>query len=415
MHRKVLLSVLFATLTAAHAQSQPYAGQTITVLLPPWGTLPKSMLDSFTKSSGINVDMQTLGWDEIRAKIVTSMVAGTPPADITELDWSWVGQFGASNWYTPLDKLIDPKLVADIGPSKIFTYNKQLLGIPYANDFRVVIYNKAMFNKAGIKTLPTTPQNMFKAAQQLKAKGVVKYPIAVPMSATEGSATVWYMLTKAFGGDLFSADMKPLFTAKTSPGYQALKWELDALKAGLIDPGATGLTDVQAQDNFKAGKAAIDLAGWPGNLPVYNDKAKSKVAGNAAAMTVPGTLGKSRTFGLPEALGIPSNSEHKEAAAEFIKWWMQPANQQQAYTALGVMPTRTSVLQTLNKAGKLQSGAALVKQLGGVEPLYAGGTPQWHPQFSADVAAIINRAAKGQLNVDQAIAAIAEAAAKAQK
>jgi multiple sugar transport system substrate-binding protein len=402
--------------TAALTQAdQPYAGQTISLLLPPWGTLSKSMLDRFETDTGIKVEMQTLGWDEIRSKILTSMVAGTAPADITELDWSWVGQFGAAGWYTPLEGMVDQKLVADIAPSSIFTYNKQLLGVPYANDFRVVIFNKAMFAKAGIKKLPTTPQELFNAAKILKQKGVVKYPIGVPLSATEGSSTAWYLLTKAFGGELFSSDFKPLFTNKTSAGFKALQWEIDALKAKLIDPAQTGLTDVQTQELFKAGKIAIDLAGWPGNLPVYNDAKKSKIAGQASAMLVPGVGGKSRTFGLPEALGIPSNSEHKEAAFEFIKWWMQPENTKQVYSELGDLPTRTSVLQDLNKQGKLESGTVLIKQLSSVEPLFAQGTPEWFPQFSGGVASIINRAAKGQLSVEQAVQQIAQQAQKAKQ
>jgi multiple sugar transport system substrate-binding protein len=410
-----LLSTLLLLSGGGAQAAQPYAGTTINVLLPPWGTLPKNMLDRFTKSTGIKVELQTLGWDEIRSKIVTSMVAGTPPADVTEVDWSWVGQFGAAQWYTPLNTLIDPKLVADIAPSKIFMYDKKLIGLPYANDFRVIIYNKGMVARAGLKTLPTTPQALFAAAQTLKQKGIVKYPIGLPLSASEGTSTAWYLLTKAFGGDLFSADGKPQFTSPSSAGYQALKWELDALKAGLIDPAQTGLTDVQTQDLFKSGSVAIDLAGWPGNLPVYNDPKKSKVAGQAAALLVPGTAGRSRTLGLPEALGIPSNAAHPQAAAVFIRWWMEPANVQQVYTDLGLLPTRTSALQTINRQGKLQSGATLIKQLAGVEPLFAAGTPEWYPQFSTSVAATINRAAKGQLNVDQAIKLIAEQAATAQQ
>ena len=396
-------------------KAQPYAGTTITVLLPPWSTLPKSMLDQFTKSSGIQVNLQTLGWDDIRAKIVTSMVAGSAPADVTEVDWSWVGQFGAANWYTPLGGLLDKSLVSDLAPASIFTYKNQLIAAPYFNDYRVMIYNKAMFARAGVKALPTTPQALSAAATLIKQKGVSKFPIGVPLSATEGTSTAWYLLTKAFGGELFTSDFKPLFTSPSSAGYKALKWELDALKAGLIDPAQTGLTDVQTQEAFKAGKIAIDLAGWAGNLPVYNDAKKSKIAGQASALLFPHVGAKSRTIGLPGAMGIPSNAQNKGAAAEFIKWWLQPANGEQIFSELGMLPTRTTILQSLNKKGKLQSGPTLLTQLAGVEPLFAGGTPEWYPQFSSGVAATINQAAKGQLTVDQAVQQIAQQAQKAQQ
>jgi multiple sugar transport system substrate-binding protein len=399
---------------AAHAASdQPYAGQTISVLLPPWGTLPKAMTDAFTAKTGITVDMQTQGWDQIHAKILTAMIANNPPADVTEVDWSWVGQFGAAGWYEPLQGKVAASVVQDIASSKIFTMDGKLIAMPYNNDFRVLIVNKAMFDKAGITEMPTTMVALWQDAVALKKSGVT-YPIALPLSANEGTSTAWYLLTKAFGGDLFDASMKPEFTAPDSAGYKALDWIVRAVKAGLIDPASTGLTDVQVQAFLSGGQAAIDLAGWAGNLTVYNDPTKSKVAGHVVAALMPSATGHSRSFGLPEALGIPANAKNKGAALAFIDWWMQPAVQVQAYQALGDLPTSTTALSDLSRDGKLPSGEVLLKQIPTVEPLFAQGTPEWYPQFSAGVSSAINQAAKGQLTVDQAIAQIATQAKKAQ-
>jgi multiple sugar transport system substrate-binding protein len=398
---------------AAYADSaKPYAGQTISVLLPPWGTLPKAMTDRFKAETGIAINMQTQGWDQIHAKILTAMIANNPPADVTEVDWSWVGQFGAAGWYTPLQGKVPASVVADIAPSKIFTVDGNLIGLPYNNDFRVLIVNKAMFDKAGITTLPTTMDALWNDAVALKKSGVT-YPIALPLSANEGTSTAWYLLTKAFGGDLFDAKMNPEFTSPDSGGYKALDWIVKAVKAGLIDPASTGLTDVQVQAFLSGGQAAIDLAGWAGNLTVYNDPTKSKVAGHVVAALMPSATGHSRSFGLPEALGIPSNAAHKEAALAFIEWWMQPQVQIGAYNALGDLPTSTAALSDLSKAGKLPSGDVLLKQIPTVEPLFAQGTPEWYPQFSAGVSSAINEAAKGQITVAQAIAQIAAQAQKA--
>ena len=56
--------------------TQPVLAQDqLSVLLPPWGTLPKELTDEFAAEQGVDLDTQTLGWDEIRTKIVTSMVA----------------------------------------------------------------------------------------------------------------------------------------------------------------------------------------------------------------------------------------------------------------------------------------------------------------------------------------------------
>lgn len=418
--RSIVLATVASLLLAAAAPAmaeadKPYAGQSIAVLFPPWTTLPKSMTDRFTAQTGIKISLETLGWDDIRTKIVTSMVAGSAPADVTEVDWSWVGQFGAANWYLPLDGIVDPKVTADLPTDAIFTYDGKLIALPYNNDFRLLILNEDHLKKAGIGKAPTTPDELLANAKAIKAKGIVQYPIGLPFSSTEGSATAWYLLTKAFGGDLFDKDFKPLFTTPDSAGYKAMAWEIDALKTGLVDPAATGLKDVEIQELFKNGQITFDLAGWAGNIAVYTDPTKSKVASTAVGALMPNVSGKTRSFGLPGAAGIPAASQHKEAAAVFVKWMVDPENQIESYAALGNLPTRTSVLQTLNKDGKLASGKVLLEEAAVVEPLFKQGTPGWYPQFSSAVATALNQAAKGQLTVDAALKQIAEQAAEAMK
>lgn len=411
MKRRHFLLSASALSLSAFAPAMAFAQGALAVLLPPWVTLPKEMTDTY---KGGGLDIQTLGWDEIRTKIVTSMLANTAPASVTEMDWSWVGQFGSAGWYDPLDALLSDELKADLPTTSIFTYDGKLIGVPYNNDFRVLIYNAGHLTAAGV-AVPKTPAELLDAARAVKAAKIADYPIALPLSASEGAATAWYLLTKAFGGDLFDADFKPLFTDPASAGYQAMAFEIAALNEGLIDPASTSLKDVEVQELFKAGKATFDVAGWAGNLAVYTDPAKSQVAADVAAALMPNVNGVSRTFGLPGALGIPANAENKEQAAGFIQWMLDPATMEANYRLLGNLPTRLSVLKTLNEAGNLKQGDVLIAQAEVVEPLFAQGTPGWYPEFSGAVATALNAAAKGQLTVDQAVAQIADAAATAQE
>jgi multiple sugar transport system substrate-binding protein len=130
---------------------------------------------------------------------------------------------------------------------------------------------------------------------------------------------------------------------------------------------------------------------------------------------MPSASGPSRTFGLPGAVGVPSASSHKEAAGAFVNWLLKPENQTECYTALGNLPTRTTVLDSLNSAGKLAGGKVLIEQAALVEPLFAQGTPAWYPQFSSVAATAINQVAKGQISVDDAVKQIAAGAAEAMK
>jgi multiple sugar transport system substrate-binding protein len=163
---------------------------------------------------------------------------------------------------------------------------------------------------------------------------------------------------------------------------------------------------------FAKGLTSIMISGEPGRLGQMNDPAQSSVAGQVIAIVVPTASGVTRSYGLPEALGIPKVSQNQDAAIAFVKWFTTKQFQIANY-ANGVLPTRTSALADLNGAGKLQSGDALVAQSKVVEPLFAQGTPTWYPQFSSAVNTAINGVAKGQVTVDQAMQNIADATQKA--
>ena len=415
MHKLILpllASVAMAIALPAFAQEKPLAGQSISVLLP--SPQDPNIAADFEAATGVHVDLQTLSWDDIRPKLVTALVAGTSPADVTEFDWSWMGQFNAAGWYLPLNDVIDADTIADIGVAKSFMVDGKLLGVPYSNDFRVMLVNKKHFTDAGVTEMPKTLDDLVVAAKKIKEKGITQYPVGLPLSATEGASTSWYLLTKAFGGELFDKDFNPLFITPDSAGYKALAFELMLLKEGLVDPAATGLKDSQINESmFSQGITSIMISGEPGRLGSMEDPAKSKVTGQTGAILVPTASGTTRSFGLPEALGIPNTYANKDAAVAFVKWFTSKDFQKRNLANNGILPTRTSALDELNVAGKLLSGDALVAQSKTVEALFPQGTPAWYPQFSSGVNTAINSAAKGQLTVDEAMQAIADAAKEA--
>jgi multiple sugar transport system substrate-binding protein len=415
MRRRLLLTTIALSslmlAVPALAQDKPYAGTTITVLMPS----PQSpdIAAKFEAETGIKVDLQTLSWDDIRPKLVSALIAGTAPADVTEFDWSWTGQFAAADWYLPLNDAIDAETVKDIAGTSIFTINGNILGIPYTNDFRVMLINRKHFTDAGITGTPKTLAELMDAAKTIKEKGITEYPVGIPLSPTEGASTTWYLLTKAFGGELFDADFNPLFTTPDSAGYKAMAYELDLLNAGLVDPAATGLRDAQINDEYFAkGLTSIMISGEPGRLGQMNDPAQSQVAGQVEAILVATESGQTRSYGLLEALAVPKASPNQGAAIEFVKWFTSNAWQVENYNT-GVLPTRTSALAELNEAGKLQSGDVLVEESKYVEALFPQGTPTWYPEFSTAVNTNLNSAAKGEITVDQAVANIAKAVEEA--
>ncbi len=383
-------------------------GQTITVLLP--YKVPSSILDGFTQKYGVDVTFNTAGFDAIHSKLIVANEAQSNIADVTEFDWSFTGQFAAAGWYEPLEDGLDPSVANDLGNTdKPFMDSAgHLYAACYSNDFRMSVYNKQLFQTAGVSKFPQTFDELDAVNQKLKASGAVQYPMAIAMAATEGGVTPWYLLTLAMGGQLFDENNQPVFGDPGSAAEKALQYEIDAVKNGDVPPGAVTTDDGPAFDQFTAGQAAIQLASSPGNLPTANDASQSKIAGNAEGALVPGVDGPGASFGLPEGLGIPVTSDHKDAALAFINWWESPDVQVQMYEKAGFLPCGTSGVDALSKAGKLQSGPAISAELTHVEPLFPSGAPTWYSQFTSDAQGLINSAIKGDISASDALSQLAD-------
>jgi multiple sugar transport system substrate-binding protein len=391
--------------------SRAYAGQTISVLLPPWGDMAQSQLAKFTAATGIKVNLEQMAWDSIHDKVVSAEAAGVAPADVTEVDWSWVGQFGAAGWYTPLNKWLPASLIKDSPVAANFSVSGQQIAMPYNIDFRSTIVNMTLLKKAGITSPPATWAQLVTDAQQVKAHGVLASPVGVPLSVTEGTSTPWYALIKSAGGTVLDSSGNPAFTASASAGAQALQFEATLYKDGLIPPGEISLTDQQTSDLFASGQIAIELSYSPSALPGYVTPASSKVAKDDIVLApIPGTDGTTTgTFGLPEGLGIPKQSAHQAAAAMFIYWWEQLPQLLASYNNpnMGNVPPLTSAISYLNAHNDLVDGSEVMAILPSVSPLFTGGAPNWYPQFSTDVATMIQNVVEGKSSVSAGLSQLA--------
>jgi multiple sugar transport system substrate-binding protein len=387
----------------------PVRGEHITVVLPSYANPPKELISAFERESGAAVSVDTASWDDVHDRIVTAEAAGHAAGDVTEVDWSWVGQFGQAGWYTPLEASLPAGVLADLDNTSTFTHGGHVLAACYNNDVRIGAYNKQLFAKAGIGAPPVTIDELRDDLATLQSSGVSAHPLALAAAATEGSATLWYLLTKVMGGELLDAKGQPAFTNPGSGGYRALAFEVEAVRRGWAAPSAPSTTDVQADALFTGGQAAVQLAGNPGELSVANDPSQSKVAGQVEYFLEPGldkTGGPGPTYGLPEGLGIPKASAHKAAALAFIAFMTRPEVGEELFAG-GTLPCRRSAVHALSAAGRLAGGPTIEQEIGHVTPLFRGGPPPWYPKFSTEVAAQVNAAVKGEVTVATAIERLA--------
>ncbi|MCU1474277.1 MAG: extracellular solute-binding protein family 1 [Amnibacterium sp.] len=388
-----------------------YAGTTISVMMPPWGSFKKSVLQQFTAKTGIKVNLQTLAWDSIHDKVVTTEASGQAPADVVELDWTWVSQFGAAGWLAPLDQYLSAAQLKDSVGASTFVQGGKQIGVPYSLDFRGSEYDMTMLKKAGITSAPTTWDEVLIAARAVKKAGVVAHPIGLPLKILEGTSTPWYALVRSSGGQILTPKGKPAFDSG-GLGQAALEFIHTAYSEGLIDPGAIGLTDQQVGDNFAAGESAMVLATGPGGNAQFTDPAKSKISKDQLQFAhVPGQKDATGpTVSLEEALSIPKASKHPEAAAEFITWWLQPAQLITAYhdPDMGLLPPSSAALKELADSGKLADAQTIQTLEPTIQAVIPGGTPTWYSKFSSAAAATIQSVALGHTSAAAGIQKLAK-------
>ncbi len=411
------LSVATATSASASGKPASLAGQTINVAIA--YPAPKADLAQFTKQTGIKVNWNYVQWDSLQTKIAAAAQAHSYFADVADVDWSKVGEYYATKWFTPLNKYFPLAGVkAQFPQAPAFIRNGQLMGMPMDGSLLVTTINEKDLKAAGVKTDPTTLAQYQADLKAVAAKTSVKHPLDIPFAAAEGLSTYWYEMTAAFGGNVLSANYKPLFTSPSSPGYKALTWMVNAYKTGLVPKANLNMQDYQALETDQAhGLTASAFSDYSGDLgTIYQVPSESKVVGQMKYIPTPGASGVGSNLGNPDGIGIPAQAKHVAAAVAFMKWMELPANQAAFAGARGAkdviqtfpLPANRGGLADLVKSKKVPGAATLESLIENhAKPIFPAGAPPWYSQFSNAVYTNIHEAASGGESVSAAINAIA--------
>jgi multiple sugar transport system substrate-binding protein len=388
------------------------APQAISVLVPPWAKMSDEALQAFQKKSNITVNLSIVDWDQIHDKIAVASAGNTAAADVTEMDWSWVGQFSDAGWYTDLAGYGVATMRDDMPLLPIFTAKGKVLAAPYSNDFRIIGYNKKQFDAAGITTFPATWDELIASARKVQSAGAVKYPLAFMLAPFEETTTNFLLFALARSGGMFGAN-----NALSEPNTLATFKFVDQLvRDKLVDPNTVSMKISEVNQAFLNGDQAVNFGGWPGIVATANDPSQSKVIDQVAVGLMPGHGNvRTATFGLPEGVGIPVSSKNKAAAWKFIEFFVSADAQMDLWKVNQVLPTRVSMLQKLVGAGSIAGGEAIVEEAKAILPLFPAGTPSWYPQFSATLQNLVFQIATGAVTPEDATRQIAKRVSELQR
>jgi len=197
----------------------------------------------------------------------------------------------------------------------------KLDAVPYATNASGVVYNKALFKKAGITKTPTTWDELIADAKTLKAKGIT--PFELPFQDSWTTMGVFNQLSSNMVGSswikerknnktTFASTYKPVMTKYLEISKYAQKDYMGTTYNDGTKALAEGKAAMMINGNFvipqaKTSKKDVDLDMF--KLPVNNDASKNKV-----------------TSGIDVALAVSKNSKNKAAAMKFVKFMMTDKN-----------------------------------------------------------------------------------------
>ncbi|CAM5381529.1 extracellular solute-binding protein [Streptomyces xanthochromogenes] len=308
----------------------------------------QALVTEFEKANPtIKVKYVNVPFDQAQNKFDTAAGAKGAP-DVLRAEVGWTPAFAKKGYFLPLDGTEALADQAKFGPNLIkqAQFQGKTYGVPLVTDTLALVYNKALFAKAGITKAPATWDELKADAALVKEKaGVDGY---------WGSTAGYYAQPFLYGEGTDTVDAAgKKVTIASAPAVKGLEtWK------GLFDGPGLHKADVTAdayahiQDAFVNGKVAAIVQG-PWEITNFYKGAAFKDKANLGIATVPaGSAGKAGapTGGHNLSVYAGSDKAHAAAAMKFVNFMTSAKSQESIALKNSTLPTREDAYTAQVKA-----------------------------------------------------------------
>ncbi|MEV3860383.1 extracellular solute-binding protein [Streptomyces sp. NPDC050095] len=365
----------------------------------------KALIKEFEAANkDVKVKYVNVPFDQAQNKFDTAAGASGAP-DVLRAEVGWTPAFAKKSYLLPLDGTealaekdkFQPNLI------KQAQYEGKTYGVPLVTDTLALVYNKALFKKAGITEAPTTWDQLKKDAATVKAKtGVDGY---------WGSEKGYYLepFLMGEGTDTVDAAAKKI-TLNSAEGQKATKTWLTTFDGkGLHKADVTADSYAHRQDAFVNGKVAMTVEG-PWEVTNFYKGSAFKDKANLGVATVPaGSTGKAAapTGGHNLSVYAGSDKAHQTASLKFVKWMTSAATQSKIALKNATLPTRDDAYTAEVTADPGLAGFQKVLPAAQPRPELPEYGSLWGPLDTE-----LPKAASGKEGLDKAIDAVVTQYAK---
>jgi ABC-type glycerol-3-phosphate transport system substrate-binding protein len=403
----VLMTVitLFVLLGVGQYSQPTYAqGVTLRALIrPDEGGNVALYSQKFKESTGIDVQVDFIGWDTIHDKTITTLAGGGGGYDIIFIPSANVVEFTAGGWFEPIDDQITDATRADWLEAVVnmYTIDGHLLAMPWYAGGAHMAYNMDVLDKAGVdpQTIKTWADFMA-VCEKIATTKATDFCFA-PSAKYPGEWYYnWGTMVASMGGEFFDKDGAPIFQ-NTGEALAAMKMLKDGVDKGYFDKAGVALDDYETLIEFGTGQTAFLLDSTWSVTQANKNVELSKIVGKAGLILIPGT-DKLRSGGYLYAggLGVLKSSQHKDEAKQFLTL-LTSEEAQKHHAAEGAnMPTRLALYKDADIAKAWAGFETLAEQL-----TYGKFPPQfgWFEEWRRSVASATQDVMSGTKSPEDAI------------
>jgi multiple sugar transport system substrate-binding protein len=368
-------------------------GVTLTLWTMPNSPKPKEdlqkMVAPFTAKTGVNVDVQEVGWDVQFDRIRNAAVSGEGP-DITQAGTTQVPFFAALGGFMDLSDRVE-----EIGGSGAYaegiwnttqvTGQEGTWAVPWFTEARSIYYRKDVLEQAGVD--PATAFTDLDAFRNTLQAIKDKVPEIEPFGAPGKKAFDLVHNVMPFVWDNGGAELNADATQATinSPEAQAgVDYVASLITDGLYDKSQLERDGTQVENQFKGGRLAVWIGGpWVlGSIGRAEDDTWDETArANVGVAPMPtGPQGQAYTFVGGSDLMVFKDTEHPNEAWALVKFLSEDQTQKDYAELLGMFPARLEPQQQVGQSSDnheaffqaIQSGRtyAPIPQWGQIENAY---------------------------------------------
>ncbi|MEU2304644.1 extracellular solute-binding protein [Streptomyces misionensis] len=286
----------------------------------------------------IKVKYVNVPFDQAQNKFDTAAGATGAP-DVLRSEVGWTPAFAKKGYFLPLDgtealadqSKFEPNLI------KQAQYQGKTYGVPLVTDTLALIYNKALFKKAGITTPPKTWDELKSDAAKVQDKtGAYGY-----WGSTQGYYGQPFLYGE--GSDTVDAAAKKV-TIDTPAAKKAFGTWLSLFSGkGLHKADTTPDAYAHIQDAFVNGKVASIIQGPWEVTNIYKGSAFKDKSNLGIAVVPAGSTGKAGapTGGHNLSVYAGSDKAHQAAALKFVKFMTSASSQETIALKNATLPTRS--------------------------------------------------------------------------